>query len=309
MKKLFAVLTCVFVASSVYGLTNSTLIDFGITGVAANLQTENTATNLGVSLEQNLFNDNWIVWLNESVSLPENRRYSYVTNADSKGNNGQWEAGKVLGVRVHFPVQAWNSFAMVKPPFEIEMYAGENGGLYAGGKGVIHNVGTIKSITSWVYGRNFLIAYFVNLKNQNSEFTQYPMGNLYFSGWRQLKWDNLNYLADVRDRVLIREPLYPTMMPSVKLDSLQFYRTKDTLGGDFIGYVKDVKVEHDIAVVEVDEDINDEATWQIIKTENEKRQAIEAARIREALELKALEERRTGAADNAAANQDAAAQQ
>lgn len=303
MKKLFVVLTCVFVASSVYGLTNSTLIDFAITGVVANLQTENADTNLGVSLDQNIFNDNWVVWLNESASLPENRRYSYVTNTDSKGNNGQWEAGKVLGVRVHFPVQSWNSFAMVKPPFEVEMYAGENGGLYTGGKGVIHNVGAIKSITSWVYGRNFLVTYFVNLKNHNSEFTQYPMGNLYFSGWRQLKWDNQSYLSDVRDRVLVRRPLYPVMLPSVKFDSIQFYRSKDTLGGDFITYVKDIKVEHDIAIVEPDEDINDEGTWQILKTENERRQALEAVKIRETLELKNLEERRAGIGANTDAQQ------
>lgn len=294
MKKLFAVLASIFVAASAYGVTNSTLIDFAITGNADNLQAAGDDTNEVVSVQQNLYNDNWVVWLNESARLTENRRNSYVTNVDSKGNNGAWEAGKVLGVRVHFPLQAWNSYALVKPAYQLEMYGGADGTKYTEGKGVIHNVGEIKSISSWVYGRNYLVSYFVNLQNELGELKSYPMGTLYFSGWRQVKWENREYLANVRDRVLVRKPLYPRMIPSVKLDSLGFYRTKDTVGGDFIAYVKDVTMEYDVVVVDFEEDIDDEATWQLLKTENERKQAIENARIREAAELQQLEERRMG---------------
>ena len=222
MKKLFAVLASIFVAASAYGVTNSTLIDFAITGNADNLQPAGDDTNEVVSVQQNLYNDNWVVWLNESARLTENRRNSYVTNVDSKGNNGAWEAGKVLGIRVHFPLQSWNSYALVKPAFQLEMYGGTDGTKYTDGKGVIHNVGEIKSISSWVYGRNYLVSYFINLQNELGELKSYPMGNVYFSGWRQLKWENREYLANVRDRVLVRKPLYPKMIPSVKLDSLGF---------------------------------------------------------------------------------------
>ena len=308
MKKLFAVLASIFVAASAYGVTNSTLIDFAITGNADNLQPAGDDTNEVVSVQQNLYNDNWVVWLNESARLTENRRNSYVTNVDSKGNNGAWEAGKVLGVRVHFPLQAWNSYALVKPAYQLEMYGGADGTKYTEGKGVIHNVGEIKSISSWVYGRNYLVSYFVNLQNELGELKSYPMGTLYFSGWRQVKWENREYLANVRDRVLVRTPLYPRMIPSVKLDSLGFYRTKDTVGGDFIAYVKDVTMEYDVVVVDFEEDIDDEATWQLLKTENERKQAIENARIREAAELQQLEQRRINGGGDAQ-QQDAGAAQ
>ena len=308
MKKLFAVLASIFVAASAYGVTNSTLIDFAITGNADNLQAAGDDTNEVVSVQQNLYNDNWVVWLNESARLTENRRNSYVTNVDSKGNNGAWEAGKVLGVRVHFPLQAWNSYALVKPAYQLEMYGGADGTKYTDGKGVVHNVGEIKSISSWVYGRNYLVSYFVNLQNELGELKSYPMGTLYFSGWRQVKWENREYLANVRDRVLVRTPLYPRMIPSVKLDSLGFYRTKDTVGGDFIAYVKDVTMEYDVVVVDFEEDIDDEATWQLLKTENERKQAIENARIREAAELQQLEQRRINGGGDAQ-QQDAGAAQ
>ena len=222
--------------------------------------------------------------MNESARLTENRRNSYVTNVDSKGNNGAWEAGKVLGIRVHFPLPGWNSYALVKPVYELEMYGGADGTKYTEGKGVIHNVGEIKSISSWVYGRNYLVSYFVNLQNEFGALKSYPMGTVYFNGWRQVRWENRE----------VREPLYPRMIPSIKLDSLGFYRTKDTKGGDFITYVKDVTVEYDVVVVDLEEDIDDEATWQLLKTENDRKQAIEAARIREQAELRDLEQRRIG---------------
>ncbi|WP_300369736.1 flagellar filament outer layer protein FlaA [Brachyspira sp.] len=294
MKKLFVVLTSIFIAASAYGLTNSTLIDFALTGNADNLQAGEGDTNELVPVAENLYNDNWVVWLNESARLTENRRNSYVTNVDSKGNNGAWEAGKVLGIRVHFPLAAWNSYALVKPVYELEMYGGADGTKYTEGKGVIHNIGEIKSISSWVYGRNYLVSYFVNLQNEFGELKSYPMGNIYFNGWRQVKWENREYLPNVRDRVLVREPLYPRMIPSVKLDSLGFYRTKDTHGGDFITYVKDVTIEYDVVVVDPEGDIDDEGTWQILKTENDRKQAIESARIREQAELIDLEQRRIG---------------
>ena len=124
------------------------------------------------------------------------------------------------------------------------------------------------------------------------------MGSLYFNGWRQVRWENIEYLTDIRDRVLTREPLYPKMIPSIKLDSLGFYRSKDYQGGNFITYVKDVTIEYDVVVVEPEEDIDDEATWSLIKTETERKRALEEAKIKEIQELKELEARRVGTAEN-----------
>lgn len=303
MKKILVILSFVLVSYSVYGLTNSTLIDFNLTGDVASLQQAQTAddsTNDLVTLEDNLFNDNWLVLLNESARLIENVRYSYATNVDSKGNDGAWEAGKVLGVRAYFPKQAWNSYSLVRPRFELELYGGDDGNKYTGGKGVIHNVGPIKSVKSWVYGRNFLVSYFVNIRNQDSVLTQIPMGNLYFSGWRQVVWNNSSYNSDVYTGEYKKTPLYPRMVPSIKLDSLQFYRGKEAIGSDFVTYVRDVTVEHDLVVLDIEEDIDDEATWNIIKTENDRKQAIENIRIREELELADLQSKRSGETENEA---------
>ena len=310
MKKLFSVLALVCLATSAsYALTNSTIIDFSLTGNVDNLGESEGEENAVVKAEDALYNDNWVVWLNDSARLTENRRNSYVTNTDSKGNNGAWEAGKVLGIRVHFPLQAWNSYALVKPAYELEIYGGPDGQKYTGGKGVVQNVGEIKSISSWVYGRNYLISYFVNLQNELGVLKSYPMGSLYFNGWRQVRWENREYLTDIRDRILTRQPLYPKLIPSVKLDSLGFYRSKDYQGGNFITYVKDVTIEYDVVVVEPEEDIDDEATWSLIKTENERRRQLEEAKIKEQQELRDLEARRVGNAEQNADNADAATQQ
>lgn len=299
MKKLLMLLTCLLFASSVYALTNSTLIDFSLTGDVANLQDDPNDTNSVVKVSENLFNNNWVVWLNDSANLVQNRRLTFASNVDSKGNNGQWDAGKVLGIRIHFPVEKWNSYATIKPIYDIEMYSGENGQKYANGKGVIHNVMTIKTISSWVYGRNFNITYFIGLKNEKNAAREYPMGSLYFNGWRQLKWENPSYLNDARDRELVRAPLYPRMAPSVKFDYMKFYRSKDIEGGDFITYVKNITIDYDPMDLVVDEDINDEGTWQIIKTENERRQALENAAIKENQELRSIENKRMENANSA----------
>ena len=42
-------------------------------------------------------------------------------------------------------------------------------------------------------------------------------------------------------------------------------------GENSITYVKDVTVEYDVVVVDTEEDIDDEGTWQILKTENDRK--------------------------------------
>lgn len=301
MKKITAALMFVIFANMAFGLTNSVLVDFNIFGNPDSLKyegdTETTARQLG-----DYYTDNWIVFLNSSSQTVQNRALSYVTNSDSKGNGGAWQPEKVIGVRAHFPISAWASYALVKPPYPFEIYGGDNGDKFLNGKGVAHNVGTIKSISSWVYGRNFLVMYYINLADENEKLTSYPMGYVYFNGWRELKWNNNNYVTDARDRVLKRTPLYSKLIPSIKLDSMQFSRTKDTVGGDFITYVRNITVEYEQSSFETEEDIDDEAIWQIIKTEYNRRSVIENKRIEEIVELQDLEKRRLQPVANDATN-------
>jgi hypothetical protein len=60
--------------------------------------------------------DDWEVELASSSQTVENMRYSMCKEVESKTK------GKVLGARIHFPTGAYNSFAVIKPPFEIPAY-------------------------------------------------------------------------------------------------------------------------------------------------------------------------------------------
>lgn len=285
MKKILLVCAGIFMASGLYALTNATLIDFSLTGDKANLQSKDETPDDVMKLAD-IYNPNWSVVLNDSAQMIENKKYSYCSDVTSQSK------GKVMGVRIHFPTAPWNSYGMIKPPFELEFYGGADGSRYTGGKGVLKNVGTIRSISSWVCGRNYVVNYIVNLKNDQEAVNSYSLGYLNFVGWSQVKWDNPNYLANARDRVLRRVPLYPRSTPAVKLDSLQFYRTADNLGGNFVAYVKDVALEYEEAVVDKDADIDDEGVWGILKAESDRKKAQENKRLKEIRELRDLEERR-----------------
>lgn len=302
---LIGMLSMCVISAYVFGLTNEVLIDFNQTGNMDTLaqiaqEDEQKAGGLKegeVSLT-NLYNDEWIVFLNDSAQSVENRRLSYCKNVKTKGSQ-QFDddaAGEknVLGVRIHYPEPSWNSWAMAKPAFDLEFYGGSDGEKYTGGRGVVRNVGTIKKITSWVCGRNFNIAYIINLQDDTETEIAYPMGNLYFRGWRKVEWENPNYLADVRDRDLVRLPLYPKQQPAVKLDSLQFYRSKEVVGGDFVVYIRDVAIDYEEAVPpqEADYDVDDEDVWQILKTENDRKRKVERSKLKEIKELRDLERNR-----------------
>ncbi|MDR0623012.1 MAG: flagellar filament outer layer protein FlaA, partial [Treponema sp.] len=56
---------------------------------------------------------NWDIVLASSSRTVGNMILSYTAEAPSK----QW--GTVMGIRVHFPVDPFNSWAVVRPPFEI----------------------------------------------------------------------------------------------------------------------------------------------------------------------------------------------
>ena len=314
MKKIIMMLAFVLaIASTSFALKNETLIDFSIIGDEAAMADPEGDTNTVLKLSD-FYTDNWIVSLNSSADTIVNQTLSYVTNTESKGNNGIWGEGpvKVMGIRAHYPLEDWNSYAQITPPYAIEIYGGDDGKKFTGGKGVIQNVQTVKSISSWVYGRNFLVMYYVNLANQDGMVTSYPMGYTYFSGWRELTWDNSSYIATAQKRALKREPMYPRLIPSIRLDSLLFYRTKDTLGGNFITYVKDISVEYEPAYVDLEEDINDEGTWHILETEQDRKRALDKKRLEEIQELREIEKLRTQDAaagnDTAAAGNDTAAQ-
>jgi len=236
---------------------------------------------------------NWEVLLASSSRTVTNMVLSYTKEADSK----QW--GKVMGVRIHFPLESFNSWAIIQPPFEIPAFepqanvsddgtieAKEDGGngitgpsRFEDAYGVVKNVGTIKSLAVNVYGLNFphglSTLYIDSFGVKKSAF----MGYLTFDGWGELRWDNPSYVQEVRNRDLRLYPLYPASTPFIKFGGFEIKRDAAKDGGDFITYFKDVKVIYDKAVLDTDRDLDDEALWNIIQDRENARKSWEMERF------------------------------
>jgi hypothetical protein len=234
---------------------------------------------------------NWDVVLASSSRTVGNLIRSYTLEAPSK----QW--GTVMGIRVHFPVEPFNSWAIIKPPFDIPAFelpaeVDDDGNIepaedssvtgptrFEDGFGVIKNVGTVKSVAVNAYGLNFphgLSAILVD--SQGIEKTVF-MGYLNYDGWGELRWDNPAYIQEVRNRELRLYPLYPTSTPFVKFGGFMIQRDAAKEGGDFIAYFKDVKVIFDKAVLDTDRDIDDESLWNIIKDRETAKKVYEMQRF------------------------------
>jgi len=252
--------------------------------------------------------ENWEVLLASSSRTVTNISLSYTREAPSK----QFET--VMGLRVHFPVEPHNSWAIVKPPFEIPAFEPRatinddgsiepiegNNGITGRSRfeaqedgqsayGVVKNVGVIKSVAVNVYGLNFphgLSTLIIDSQgNQKSMF----MGYLQFDGWGELIWNNPAYIQEVRNRDIRLYPLYPASTPFIKFGGFLIQRDAAKEGGDFVTYFKDVRVIYDKAVLDMDRDIDDEALWQIILTRETARKTWEMERFGQNQVLRYLE--------------------
>lgn len=266
-----------------------TIVDYS--GIAGSNFTEEEVKQMNVSLAP----ANWEVKLNSSANKVEFSKDSMciewhtkyqraLKDDDATGDAGSNPEGfSILGVRIHFPEHPFNCWALIKPPFEIPAYedkltdelgndlseedkkAGQ-GQRFVNGYGVIKNVGVIKSITMTVYGLQFNNSISLLMKDQDNETTEYMFPEyLNFDGWRKITWSNPNYVNRVANRDLYIVPLYPESEPYVKIAGFRVYRQGDQVGGDFVTYIKDVKVTYDLAVVKRDEPIQHEEAWGILQ--------------------------------------------
>jgi hypothetical protein len=251
---------------------------------------------------------NWDVVLASSSRNVVNQAKSYTKEAPSK------QFGKVLGVRVHFPVEPFNSWARVQPPFEIPAFepmsqVADDGTVqpqtaedkankatrFENGLGVVKNVGVIRSIAVDLHGLNFPYGLSVVLIDANGDETPLFMGYLNFDGWRELRWENPSYVSEVRNRELRIYPLYPKSTPFVKFGGFIIHRDASREGGDFIAYFKDVKVIYDKAVIETDRDIEDEGLWNIVKDRENARKNAEMKGFGEIQVMRYLEQQKKAA--------------
>jgi len=255
--------------------------------------------------------ENWEVTLNASARTVANMSLSFTKEADSK------EFTKVMGVRIVFPVEAWNSSATIKPPFEIPAYevstVSEDGEIQATGNsatsrsrfesqetdtpafGVIKNVGVIREVAVRAYGLNFPHGLYLTLIDGTGTEREIFMGHLRYDGWGELRWRNPAYLTEIRNRDLRIVPLYPFNTPFIKFGGFRVERNPSAvgdIGGDFVTYFKDVSMIYDLAVLNVDRDIDDEATWHIIQDREEARKVWEMERFGQNQVLRYLESAR-----------------
>jgi hypothetical protein len=282
----------------------ATLVDFA--DVAGSSYDEEVRKAMKTSLAI----ENWFVQLASSSRTVNNQARSYTKQAQLKANakafQGEEMANKtVMGVRVHFPLAMYNSYAIVMPPFEIPAYSnktelrqdqvveveGDNGTKFDS-FGVVKNVGVIKSLEATVYGSNFPNGFGVIIKDQMGDEQTIFMDYLEFDGWKTLVWNNPNYITEVRNREVRKYPLYPNSEPFVKLVGIIFYRDSMQQGGDIVTYVKDIKVTYDRALLEAERDINDEAIWGILTQRQEARKAAELKRLGNLQVLRTIEKQK-----------------
>jgi hypothetical protein len=224
---------------------------------------------------------NWDVTLSSSSRTVTNQANSFAKEAVSQ------EFGQVMGVRVHFPVEPFNSWALIKPPFSIPAYeygevdadgniteSAEQTGLsrFEDGYGVVKNVGTIKSIAVRAHGLNFPHALSAILIDGDGNEKIVFMGYLNYNGWGELVWNNPAYVSEVRNRELRIYPVYPGASSYVRFGGFLVQRDAAQVGGDFIAYFRDVRIVYDQAEIQTEQDIDNEGTWNlIIERENAKR--------------------------------------
>src|SRR5208337_3921302 len=257
MKRLFVVVAVgLLLGGTALFADESVLIDFTKLGADQTLGTNKTPTENGLTLidystvagasfsdeekaamKSSLALGNWQVTLassarsiaNQSVTMTKEAQ----TNPNAKQFNGEDMASKkILGVRIHFPIEPYNSWAIIAPPFDIPAYADKDSlqgtslvtadadkgkGEKFNGYGVVKNVGVLKSLSITVYGANFPNGLGVILADQEGNEQTMFMDYLQFDGWRTLTWNNPNYIVDVRNRELRKFPLYPKGEPYLKL--------------------------------------------------------------------------------------------
>jgi len=312
MKRFFTILgVALFLASTGAFAEQQTLIDF------SKLTADPTTTlhaptvidysqNAGSSysaedkanMKISLAIPSWEVELASSSQTVDNQTKSVVKAAVVRADASKYAGQTVLGVRIHFPDFAINSFAVIKPPFTIPAYAtlaGDQNAKVGGqfdGFGVLKNVGVIKAIQVNVLGRNFNHSLSLLLENENGDTQEIFMGYLNFDGWKSLTWSNPNYQTEVRNRDIKVLPLYPHSQPFIKLKGIVIHRDGYAEGGDVVTYIKDINVIYDQAVLDKGAEVDDEALWGILASQEEAKRNSEIRKLGDLQVLRSLEKKK-----------------
>jgi hypothetical protein len=279
-----------------------TLVDYSIAAGSSYTEEEKAEMKISLAIE------NWEVLLASSSRRLETIADSMIREAPVREGASNYEGQSVMGARINFPTDPFNSWALIRPPFEIPAYADRDAvqadgslevsdeevgrGTKFDGFGVVKNVGVLRSVSMNVHGLNFPHGVSVILQDENNREHEIFMGYLRFDGWRTLEWRNPNYIEEVRNRELRVFPLYPNLTPMRKLIGIRVYRDAAMQGGDFITYIKDISITYDRAVLNLERDINDEAVWGILQDRERSRWEAELRNLGSIQVLRYLEQRK-----------------
>lgn len=256
--------------------SDPTVVHFGNSGAA--LSPEETD-----AMKDSLALDRWQIDLSPSARWHDSIVNSYVVSYKMRDGASLYAGENVLAARIHFSRGEFNTYATIRPPFTIPVNAAPEDGTAANElnttadpwgqflhRGVLRNVGNIRSVSAWIYGRNFPLELKVVLHHDQRGNIEIPLGDLSFLGWRKLTWTNPAYIQDVRKRPLRENHVYPNANPSLVFDSFQIIRDYTKAGSeadDSVFYAKSVYVIFDKANDrQMTEDIDDEKIWQIKNT-------------------------------------------
>jgi len=253
-----------------FGLDERPVIDFGnyekLIADQLKIMNEGVAKNRPdgspdfILAPETMYMSNWIVELRSSMARVPNILKSQCIAVQSKEHNQA-----VLGVRINFPTTRQNDRAYIRPQFPFFAYD-KQGNFANVSNGIIVNVGMIKDVSVWVKGRNYPYDIAARLTDNNNITHEFFFGNMFFDNWRKLTWVNPNYIELLRDRVVERNPMYPKDIPYYRFNSFVVYREMEQIGGDFVFYIKNLTMTHDLHTTSmIDKDIDDEAVWKIIQ--------------------------------------------
>ena len=279
-----------------------TLVDYSIAAGSSYTEEEKAEMRISLGIES------WEIDLASSSERVQTIANSLVREAPVREGASAYENATVLGARINFPVDPFNSWALIRPPFEIPAYSDRDtvqadGSLEVAQEevgrgtkfdnfGVVKNVGVLRSVSMNVHGLNFPHGVSVILQDENNRQHEIFMGYLRFDGWRTLEWQNPNYISEVRNREIRTFPLYPNLTPMRKLIGIRIYRDAAMQGGDFITYIKDISITYDRAVLNLERDINDEAVWGILQERERARREAELRNLGNIQVLRYLEQRK-----------------
>ena len=109
----------------------------------------------------------------------------------------------------------------------------------------IENIGILKIISVTLSCNNYANGFGILLENQVKDQNIYLFPGLDFKGWKTLKWENRNYIEEIRQREVTKLSLFPRDIPSLKFMGFIIYYSEENKDKKLVLELKEVRIEYD----------------------------------------------------------------